>query len=91
MDFEIVASTPDLTEAAVKLVEATRAGDLHEAYRVIQPMTAEQAQQVALAAGFSSISVKRKSIFFTHLQTQIAAAARHRTDGFGLRELNKGF
>ncbi|MEX3614435.1 MAG: hypothetical protein VB141_11940 [Burkholderia gladioli] len=69
---------------AEQLTEATRAGDLAGAYRALQGLTPEDAEKVALQAGFSVISKRNKAEFYTHLQSQIARATRARVDGFAL-------
>lgn len=75
-DFDLIAE---------QLTKATRQGDLAGAYRLVRDYYPAELQQIALRAGFSCISLRRRSAFMEHLQSQIAEAARRRTDGYGLR------
>ena len=76
-------------EQAAQLSSATRAGDLAGAYQTIQRLAADDAWPIALYAGFTMASRRPKAAFFSALQQQIANAARHKTDGFGLRALSR--
>jgi hypothetical protein len=75
---------PIHTRLAEQLNQATRTGDMAGAYGVIRGLSAEDANAVALVAGYAVIGIANKTEFFTHLQGQIAQAARLRTDGRGL-------
>src|SRR5579864_1836561 len=72
-------------QRAQRLAQATRAGKLNEAYQVLHRVSADDAEIIALRAGFSVIRKKHKDEFFRDIQHQIARAARHQVDGFGLR------
>jgi hypothetical protein len=64
----------------------TKVGDLCGAYAQIDNRPVAEVAQIMLRSGFSVIappSVK----FMAYMQSQLAEAARHRVDGFGLREL----
>lgn len=70
---------------ANELTDATKHGDMPQAYRVIEGIDYQDLPAVALAAGFSCVSPRNKRAFLVHLQKQVAEAARRRTDGYGLR------
>ena len=72
-------------QLAAQLTKATRQGDLAGAYRLVREYRPAELEQIALSAGFSCITRRRPREFMEHLQSQIAEAARRRTDGFGLR------
>ena len=72
--------------SAAELTEATRAGRLADAYRVLQAQPFGDLAPVALRAGFVCIATRNRREFMAHLTSQVAEAARRRTDGFGLRE-----
>lgn len=66
----------------------TKSGDLCGAYAEIDNRPTAEVAQIMLRAGFSVI-VPRHVNFMTYMQSQLAEAARHRVDGFGLRELRE--
>lgn len=78
---------PEILKATEQLVSATRSGNLAQAYTVAARTPFQDLPLVAVEAGFSCISTRNRRDFLIHLQRQIANAARHRTDGYGLRKL----
>ena len=72
-------------QRARRLAQATRAGKLNEAYQVLHRVSVDDAEIIALRAGFSVMSKKHQDEFFRDIQHQIASATRDRVDGFGLR------
>lgn len=75
-----------IEQSAEKLVAATKRGDLAAAYGVVSQVPFRDLTALSLRAGFSCISNKNRRKFLVHFQEQIAQAARHKTDGYGLRE-----
>ncbi len=69
---------------AQRLNDATREGRLVDAYRVLSELEPDDAELVALRAGFSSIGIRNRREFFKHLQKQLADAAHARLDGYSL-------
>lgn len=67
---------------ATKLNEATRAGDLAGAYRIVGTLSTDDAHAVLLAAGHSCCNPSN-SQFRQLMQRDIAAACRMKVDGFG--------
>jgi hypothetical protein len=66
---------------AQRLNDATRDGRLVDAYRVLSELEPDDAELVALRAGFSSIGIRSRREFFKDLQKQLADA---RLDGYSL-------
>lgn len=66
----------------------TKSGDLCGAYAQIDNRPVAEVAQIMLRAGFSVI-VPRHVNFLSYMQAQLAEAARHRVDGFGLRALRE--
>lgn len=75
-----------IEEAAAALAAACKAGELAAAYRVLGGFQLAEVERIALHAGFSCVSRKYRRGFMVHLQQQIAAGARARADGWGLRK-----
>jgi hypothetical protein len=69
---------------AQRLNDATRDGRLVDAYRVLSELEPDDAELVALRAGFSSIGIRSRREFFKDLQKQLADAAHARLDGYSL-------
>lgn len=69
---------------AQRLNDATRDGRLVDGYRVLSELEPDDAELVALRAGFSSIGIRNRREFFKHLQKQLADAAQARLDGYSL-------
>lgn len=69
---------------AQRLNDATRDGRLVDAYRVLSELKPDDAELVALRAGFSSVGIRNRGEFFKHLQRQLADATQARLDGYGL-------
>ena len=74
---------------AVQLASALQAGDLPAAMRLIDGLDYKAAEMLMVQVGFSSITYGRtaqsRRDFWQHFENQLAAAARLRVDGFGLR------
>ena len=80
-------TSTDTPEAiAERLNAATRSGSLAAAYRVLQSIPAKQMQTVALHAGYAVIATRKPRDLTAYVVGQVARAARHNTDGFGLRD-----
>lgn len=80
-------TSTDTPEAlAEQLNTATRSGNLAAAYRVLQTIPPKQMEAVALRAGYSVIRTRSPRDLTSHVVGQVARAARHNTDGFGLRD-----
>ncbi len=71
------------------LKEAMFSGDLGGAYKALQGLSPQDASVVAKECGFSVIGLQSGPAFFTHMQKQVAEAVRNKTDGFGLRKLQR--